>query len=174
MVKGLISFVLLVGAAAVTLPGLTTALLEKQERPEQASVAPSTRPATAASVVSGTVELVADESRHFRGKFKINGRSIDGMIDTGATMVALNERTARRLGILPVHTLSKVPISTANGTVTASRVMIDRIEIGSILVRQVDAVVLPDASLSTTLIGMSFLGKLASYRVEDGALQLVK
>jgi aspartyl protease family protein len=174
VVKGLFGFVLLIGAAAVTLPSMTTAFLEKQETPEQSNAAPSMRPATPAPAVSSTVELAADENRHFRGHFKINGRSIDGMIDTGATMVALNESTARRLGILPVHYLYKVQISTANGTVPAARVAIDRIEIGQILVREVDAVVLPDASLSSTLIGMSFLGQLASYRVEDGALHLVK
>ena len=65
-------------------------------------------------------------------------------------------------------------MSTANGTVKAARVSLDRVEIGSISVRDVEAMVLPDKSLSGMLVGMSFLNKLSSYRVENGALYLTR
>ncbi|MNL59702.1 hypothetical protein D3C87_1834520 [compost metagenome] len=49
-----------------------------------------------------------------------------------------------------------------------------KVEIGGISLRDVDAFVLPDKSLSGMLVGMSFLSRLSSYRVEDGALHLVR
>ena len=66
------------------------------------------------------------------------------------------------------------PVGTANGTVKAARVSLDRMEIGTISVKDVDAMVLPDKSLSGMLVGMSFLGKLSSYGVEGGALRLIR
>ncbi|MOA63383.1 hypothetical protein D3C78_1890910 [compost metagenome] len=50
--------------------------------------------------------------------------------------------------------------------------MLDRVEIGNVLVRDVDAMVLRDEALSTTLVGMSFLTKLKSYQVKGGSLTL--
>jgi aspartyl protease family protein len=51
-------------------------------------------------------------------------------------------------------------------------VTLDRVEIGGIRVRDVEAFVLRDDALTTTLVGMSFLRKLASYSVADGSLSL--
>src|SRR5690349_2616700 len=45
------------------------------------------------------VLLAADERGHFTTSFKLNGRQVDGLIDTGATLVAINISTARRIGI---------------------------------------------------------------------------
>jgi aspartyl protease family protein len=50
--------------------------------------------------------------------------------------------------------------------------MLDRVEIGGIRVRDVEAFVLKDEALSSTLVGMSFLKKLASYAVADGSLSM--
>ena len=52
--------------------------------------------------------------------------------------------------------------------------MLDRVEIGAIAVKDVQAMVLPDKSLSGMLVGMSFLNKLSSYKVENGALHLTR
>jgi aspartyl protease family protein len=51
-------------------------------------------------------------------------------------------------------------------------VTLDRVEIGGIRVSGVEAFVLRDDALSSTLVGMSFLQKLASYTVADGSLSL--
>jgi aspartyl protease family protein len=65
-----------------------------------------------------------------------------------------------------------VPVSTANGVAQAARVKIDRIAIEGVEVEDVDALVLPEGALRGTLLGMSFLGRLSSFRVEDGVLLL--
>jgi aspartyl protease family protein len=122
----------------------------------------------------GNVRLRANPQGHYTADFKINGKPVEGMIDTGATFVAINESTARHLGYGAADLDFRNTMSTANGDTKAALVRLDRIEIGSIRVRDVDAVVLRDAALSSTLIGVSFLKRLASYSVEDGSLRLTE
>ena len=131
-------------------------------------------PAIANASTGSRVTLRADERGHFNGTFKINGKPIDGLIDTGATYVAINESTARRLGFSGNGLNFKYVVNTANGQTKAAHVTLDRVEIGGIRVRSVDAAVLKDNALSSTLVGMSFLKKLGSYRSEKGALHLVQ
>lgn len=118
------------------------------------------------------VRLAADPSGHFRGDFRINGTELQGLIDTGATYVALNVATARRLGVHLAQSDFIHPVMTANGETKAAIATLERVEIGNIRVARVDAVVLSDDALQNSLIGMSFLSRLASYRVEGRTLTL--
>ncbi|WP_188079893.1 TIGR02281 family clan AA aspartic protease [Neorhizobium sp. P12A] len=122
----------------------------------------------------GNVRLKADTQGHYNGDFKINGKPVQGLIDTGATYVALNETTARHLGFSGNALDYRYSVNTANGATKAAYVKLDRMEIGSIKVNDIDALVLKDEALSSTLIGVSFLKKLNSYSVEDGSLHLVQ
>ena len=131
------------------------------------------RKAPAARQVTGrNVELAADGRGHFNGEFRLNGRTVPAMIDTGASVVALNRSTARRLGISPAQSDFSHEVSTANGRARAAAVTIDRLQIGRIDVEKVEAIVLDDAALDGTLIGMSFLKRLGRYQVENGKLRL--
>jgi aspartyl protease family protein len=114
-----------------------------------------------------------DRVGHFSADFRINGRPVRGLIDTGATYVALNVSTARSLGLGLANSDFKHKVSTANGKTSAAMVMLDRMDVGSISVRNVEAFVLEDKALSTTLIGMSFMSKLTSYKVKGNKLELV-
>ena len=102
----------------------------------------------------------------------MNGRSVSGLIDTGATFVALNETMARQLGVSRSDLDYRYAVTTANGMTRAAHITLDRIEIGNVRVRNVEAYVLKDNSLTGMLIGMSFLNRLASYKVEAGTLYL--
>ncbi|MDP9807278.1 aspartyl protease family protein [Rhizobium tibeticum] len=126
----------------------------------------------AAAVNGGTTRLQADAQGHYSGDFRINGRQVQGLIDTGATYVALNESFARRLGYTGNQLDFRYSVDTANGQTKAAHITLDRVEIGGIRVRDVEAFVLKDDALSSTLVGMSFLRKLASYSVADGSLSL--
>lgn len=110
---------------------------------------------------------------HFTADFRVNGRSVRGLIDTGATYVAINRSTARHLGVSPLKSDFRHQVRTANGTTSAALVNLDRMEIGAISVENVEAFVLEDQALSSTLIGMSFMSKLKSYRVKDNRMELV-
>ena len=120
------------------------------------------------------VTVAADERGHFTSAFKLNGRQVDGMIDTGATLVAVNTSTARRIGLSLNPSDFNREVSTANGTIKAAVVTIDRLQIGSISIDGVQAIVLDDKALQTNLIGMSFLNRLDKYQVENGTLLLVQ
>lgn len=120
------------------------------------------------------VLLNADARGHFTSSFKLNGRQIDGMIDTGATLVAINTSTARRIGVSLNQSDFTHQVATANGAIKAAVVTIDHLQIGKISIDNVQAAVLDDRALQTNLIGMSFLQRLQKYEVQNGAMLLVQ
>ena len=128
-----------------------------------------------AHYASGQRAAVVPMSRdgHFSADFRINGRSVRGLVDTGATYVAINSSTARKLGLTLGPADFKYEVRTANGLTNAALVHLNRMEIGSISVSDVEAFVLNDQALSATLIGMSFMSKLQSYRVRDNQLEMM-
>jgi aspartyl protease family protein len=117
--------------------------------------------------------LKAGEQGHFAGRFRINGKPVDAMIDTGATFVSLSESSARSLGYGGNELNFRYEVSTANGKVKAARVTLKSVEIGTVQVRNVDAMVLRGKALTFPLIGMSFLKKLSSYSAENDQLKLI-
>ncbi len=64
--------------------------------------------------------------------FRINGKTVDAMIDTGASTVAINETTARRLGFGGNDLNFKYKVNTANGDTLAAVVTLDRVEVGGV------------------------------------------
>ena len=147
---------------------------------EKAAQAPGLRTATTATdpatpqPLGRKVIVQSDKSGHYAATFKLNGRSIDALVDTGATLVAINTSTARRVGISVNPSDFKHEVSTANGTIKAAMVNVDSLQIGRISLDDVQAVVLDDKALTTNLIGMSFLNRLGKFQAQDGALLLVQ
>lgn len=138
-------------------------------------LAGATHAAAKPGALSGRkVAIEADARGHYQGNFRINGRTVGALIDTGATTVAFNMSTARRLGLKIRPAEMTHSVSTANGNARATMVMVDRIEIGRIAVDDVQALVLEDDALNTVLIGMTFLNRLKSFQVDQGTLQLVQ
>lgn len=152
--------------------------LERFLQPSSVEVAPESLPRTeqkpALQPLGRKVLLQPDARGHFLAAFRINGRPADGMIDTGATLVALTASTARRAGIALSPADFRAEVDTANGRTRAAMVRLDRLEIGKIALEGVEAMVLDDKALGTNLIGMSFLKRLGKYQVENGALLLVQ
>jgi aspartyl protease family protein len=138
-----------------------------KRRPKSESVQKVTK-----ASLSGEERINADRQGHFVTQFRMNGRPVEAMVDTGATIVAISKSTARRLGISVVPADFIYSVQTANGTTKVARAVIGSIEFGSIRVRDVEAAVIDDKSLSGTLLGMSFLNQLKSFKVEDGELVL--
>ena len=97
---------------------------------------------------------------------------MDFLIDTGATVVAIPEKEAARLGIRPTRREYTVQMKTANGTVSAAPVQLRMLEVGGIIARDVQAVVMPDEALGENLLGMSFLSRLRRFEIADGKLVL--
>jgi aspartyl protease family protein len=118
------------------------------------------------------VTLRAGPSGHYAAEVRINGARIEMMVDTGATVVSLSQETARRLSIFPLPEAYTATMRTANGVVLAAPVMLSEVRLGTISVRQVQAVVMPDRALGTDLLGMSFLGRLSGFTVGNNEMVL--
>ena len=144
----------------------------------------ATTPALAAAFPkSGSTETVGqaglrslsiprDARGHFLAEGRIDGQRIGFMVDTGASVVALNETSAARFGLRPARGDFNATVSTANGTIKGARARLARVEIGGLVVRDVDAMVLPDAALSENLLGLSFLSKLKRFEYANGQVVL--
>ena len=140
--------------------------------PVEISAPPPAQRSAEAAPVGRRIAIQADEAGHFRTELRFNGRKLEGLIDTGATLVAMNETTARRIGVAVPRSAFRHEINTANGKTKAAVVRIDTVEIGRIRVADVDAVVLGDEALSGILVGMNLLRQLARFEVKDGTLLL--
>jgi aspartyl protease family protein len=116
--------------------------------------------------------LDAEGSGHFITTASINNRSIEVLIDTGATAVAMSFEDAERAGLRPNTLKYDVPVNTANGVGKAARVTLREVEIGSVRVSDVEGLVLQRGALRGTLLGMSFLSRLRSFSVENGKFVL--
>lgn len=168
MLMRAIGLVFVAAVLATQVPAAFEAL--KTHAPNGQGEAPAARPVAVAR--TGTTILEADDTGHYRGTFKLNGKAIEAMVDTGASLVAINETTARRIGVSIASLDFQYPINTANGETQAAHVRLQRVEIGSVRVEDVDAFVLRDKALSGTLIGMSFLKRLGGYSAQGDRLKL--
>lgn len=144
------------------------------ERQPDANLASAPSKVAAPPSTGRKVVVAADERGHFISTFRLNGRQIDAMIDTGATLVAVNSSTARRVGLSLNPADFSHEVNTANGTIKAAVVTISRLQVGGITVDDVQAMVLDDKALRTNLIGMSFLNRLGKYEAQNGTLLLVQ
>jgi aspartyl protease family protein len=122
--------------------------------------------------LGSVVEIKAESSGHFNAEADVNGRTIEVMIDTGATMVALSYEDAERAGIYLSNADFTRAVSTANGVARVAPVTLDRVSIGDITVRNVPAAVAERGRLKTSLLGMSFLSRLSRFDMRSGRLTL--
>jgi aspartyl protease family protein len=119
-----------------------------------------------------TVEVGRTNGGDFAIAAQINGARVAMVLDTGASSVVLTRDDAKKAG-LPLEVLNyTVNIDTANGRTKAAPVTLDRIAIGDLVERSVDALVAQPGQLKTSLLGMSFLNRLQSWEVSGDRLVL--
>ena len=121
---------------------------------------------------SRAIVVPRDARGHFLVDARVDGRLINFMLDTGASVIALTVSDAARLGIHPAPRDFTVEVRTANGSVRAAPARLDKVEVGDLIVRDVAAVILPDGALSDNLLGLSFLSRLRRFEYSDGRLVL--
>jgi len=124
---------------------------------------------TTQSMGNGEVSIRAARNGHFFASAMVNGTHVDFLVDTGATIVALTEFDALRLGFSRDELQYDQRVSTANGETFAAGIMLDQITVGDIEITDVRGVVLEDG-LEVSLLGMTFLNKLGSFTVDQDRL----
>jgi aspartyl protease family protein len=140
--------------------------------PNPAKAVVAHEPAAQASTASRSLSLTPDSRGHFITEARINGQDIGFMVDTGASVVAVNESSAARFGVYPSRGDFTANVTTANGTIKGARTRLAMVDIGGLVVRDVDALVLPDEALSENLLGLSFLSRLKRFEYSNGQMVL--
>jgi aspartyl protease family protein len=123
-------------------------------------------------VAGGELHVKMASDGHFWAVASINGVRRRMLIDSGATVTAISETTAREAGVSAGTGLAPVVLETANGAARAETGKVDELRVGNIVARNLRIVTSPGLG-NLDVLGMNFLSKLQSWRVEDGTLILV-
>ena len=135
-------------------------------------VAVASEPAAQPQSGSRSLTLDRDRSGHFLTEARINGQRVNLMVDTGASVVAINESSAAHFGLYPSRGDFTANVTTANGTIKGARTRLAMVDVGGLVLRDVDALVLPDEALSENLLGLSFLSRLKRFEYSNGQMVL--
>lgn len=144
--------------------------LKQRPPPTPSSVLMSV--ATPPSFSPTTIVLDANAHGQFFTEVAIDGSRLSMMVDTGATLCALSQEDAERVGIRVSERDFTARTQTANGVVVVAPIRIPVMRVGAISLRDVEAVVVPRGRLTTSLLGMSFLRRLNDVGMVRGRLTL--
>ncbi len=111
-----------------------------------------------------SAKIWRNESGAYTTVGSINGRTVNFLVDTGATAVAMYRADAKRLGLAYKLEGKPMYVSTANGTAPAYEVVLDRVQVGNIVIRNVLGYVIESEGRGHILLGMSFLNRV---KMED-------
>ena len=173
-----VKFALMLGVAAIAGSQFLARETNNGKLPALASAAASSRPAATVNRASapvpagGMAELFREPDGHFHANAEIEGQRLPMLVDTGATIIALTYEDAGTLGVRPDSSRFDVAMSTANGVAKGARVMLHSVAVSGVRVYDVQAVVMPRGALGQSLLGMSYLSKLAAFESRDGRLIL--
>ncbi|MXP26772.1 TIGR02281 family clan AA aspartic protease [Altererythrobacter indicus] len=123
-------------------------------------------------VEGGETRIPLARDGHFWLNAEVNGQPARFLIDTGATITAVSEGTARRAGLTPRRGGLPVQMQTANGMIAAEMTSIDELHFGNVTATGIDALIAPGLG-DTNVLGMNFLSRLGSWRVENNVLIIV-
>jgi aspartyl protease family protein len=126
---------------------------------------------SAAGAAANVLQYHADASGHFFVDAAVNGSTIRFLVDTGATVVALNPDDARAAGIADGVLQFSETVNTANGQTHAAHATLRSVRLGQLEVLEVPAMVMQQ-SMPVSLLGMSFLTRLTGYGIRDGVLTI--
>lgn len=123
--------------------------------------------------VSGTeTRIRMARDGHFWITAKVDGVPLRFLVDTGATLTAIATENAAKAKLEPEGMRPPVILKTANGTTAAELATIDELRLGNVVARNLDAVIAPGLG-NANVLGMNFLSRLESWRVEGRMLILV-
>lgn len=107
--------------------------------------------------------LWAQDDGFFYAAGSIDGTDVRFLVDTGANTIAMNRALAERIGI-DYRDGTRGIATTASGVAPMYLVNLDRVSVGEITLRNVEAGVLLGLHPRVPLLGMSFLGRLDMVR----------
>lgn len=116
------------------------------------------------------VVLDANRQGHYVGTLLLNNQPVEFLLDTGATAVAVSEQVATRTGMVKGTPYQS---ATANGVVTVHRSRITELRLGDIVLKDLDASIVPNLAGAEILLGMSALNHL-EFTKQQQQLRLIQ
>lgn len=176
----MLKFAVICGVAAISAVGAAQAVVSLDHaRTAQVSgpaeptafkaVVPAEARPQAASSTAASITKSSDG--HYWAQADVNGSAVKFLVDTGATAVALSPNDARRLGFAPDGLTYTYTVMTANGEARAAKVRLTSVAVGGARVEDVDAFVI-EKGLDTSLLGMTYLGRLSEWKATPDSLIL--
>ena len=123
-------------------------------------------------VEGNTTRIPLSPDGHFWALAEVNGVPRRFLIDTGATLTTLSPNAAESADVTALPGRGHVELKTANGLAQGSLARIAQLRVGNIVARQLEVVVAPGLG-DTNVLGMNFLTRLKSWRVEGKVMVLV-
>jgi aspartyl protease family protein len=108
----------------------------------------------------GSVDIAMNASGQFISNGQINGHVVEFLVDTGANTVSMTTDDARALGIDYQVDGQRGASATAGGVVRAWSVQLSSVQIGPIVVKNVQATVREAPRMGVILLGMTFLSHI--------------
>ena len=124
-------------------------------------------------VDTGQIVVPRSADGHYHLTLDINDTPVSFIVDTGASQVVLSQADARRIGLDPTDLSYFGSAQTANGVVRTAAVQLDRVTLGTINDRNVDAVVNAGV-MDGSLLGMSYLGLYDRIEISNDELVLTR
>jgi aspartyl protease family protein len=132
---------------------------------------PPAAPAASAAANGSPAGLVKAADGHFWAEAEVDGHRVRFLVDTGATAVALTLADARRIGLDLARMDFDRTVHTAAGEVKAAEVELSYVSVAGARVDKVRAIVF-ESGLESSLLGMSYLGRLSGFEASPGQLIL--
>lgn len=122
---------------------------------------------------SGQIEVPRMMDGHFYVTARVNGKTVDFVIDTGATDVVLTKQDAARVGINLKALAFTGLADTANGTVRTAPARVDEISLGGIIDRN-QRIFVNAGEMEQSLLGMAYLRRFSKIEIENDKLVLTR
>ena len=170
----MLKFAMIAGVAALSAVGAAKAIviLDGSRNAAPAPTAMAARVETEAPAHKGQATSISrSKDGHYWAEAKVNNTQVRFLVDTGASAVALTVADATRLGFKPANLAYEYKVMTANGEARAAKIKLASVSVAGARLTEVDAFVL-DKGLDTSLLGMSYLGRLSRWEATPTALIL--
>ena len=156
-------------SAAVSARALIS--LDHEGQADSLRAAPAEAAAAAPPASGQAAEIAKGPDGHYWAEAAVNGQAVRVLVDTGASAVALTVDDARRLGFDPAKLNYSYEVNTASGQARAAEIKLASVSVAGAQVTDVDAFVI-EKGLQTSLLGMTYLGRLSQFEATRTALIL--
>lgn len=167
--SNMLKFAVIALVAAISAVGAAGAVTTFASRPAPQAMTAVAQPVAEPAAEAASITKASDG--HYWAEAEVNGKRVRFLVDTGATAVALTAADALRLGFAPQDLNYTYKVTTAAGEARAAPVKLASVSVAGARVSDVDALVIEEG-LDTSLLGMTYLGRLSRFEATRSALIL--